>query len=176
MTKERTVLVKKDKEQGAALSNFTKIGRSFHKKNSWKKLSKLKSGRYPDWMKTFHGGACPRTPLEGHAFGPRLGKRSVFILDPRLQSHACQWCGSCSLEYWRTKCMNFSKKSIYSQRNKKDGQENREGQRTNCWLTNLSSKTVKGGRPDSEWLGLIIKKHLVWYHPHGYFNVRGCLV
>ena len=31
MTKERTVLVKKNKEQGAAVSNSTKIGQSFHK-------------------------------------------------------------------------------------------------------------------------------------------------
>ena len=34
--------------------------------------------------KKFHGGACIRTPLEAYAFGARLGKRSVFILDPRL--------------------------------------------------------------------------------------------
>ena len=26
----------------------------------------------------------PRTPLEAYAFDARLGKRSVFILDPRL--------------------------------------------------------------------------------------------
>ena len=31
MTKERTVLVKKNKEQGAAVTNSTKIGQSFHK-------------------------------------------------------------------------------------------------------------------------------------------------
>ena len=31
MTKERTVLVRKNKEQGAAVSNSTKIGQSFHK-------------------------------------------------------------------------------------------------------------------------------------------------
>ena len=27
----------------------------------------------------------PRTPLEAYAFDARLGKRSVFILDPRLE-------------------------------------------------------------------------------------------
>ena len=27
----------------------------------------------------------PRTPLEAYAFDPRFGKRSVFILDPRLK-------------------------------------------------------------------------------------------
>ena len=28
----------------------------------------------------------PRTPLEAYAFDARFGKRSVFILDPRLCS------------------------------------------------------------------------------------------
>ena len=28
----------------------------------------------------------PRTPLEAYAFDARFGKRSVFILDPRLTS------------------------------------------------------------------------------------------
>ena len=28
----------------------------------------------------------PRTPLEAYAFDARFGKRSVFILDPRLSS------------------------------------------------------------------------------------------
>ena len=27
----------------------------------------------------------PRTPLEAYAFDARFGKRSVFILDPRLR-------------------------------------------------------------------------------------------
>ena len=29
-------------------------------------------------------GCMPRTPLEAYAFDARFGKRSVFILDPRL--------------------------------------------------------------------------------------------
>ena len=29
----------------------------------------------------------PRTPLEAYAFDARFGKRSVFILDPRLAMH-----------------------------------------------------------------------------------------
>ena len=36
-------------------------------------------------------------------------------------------------------------------------EESREGRRTNCWLTNLSSRSVKEERRDSEWLRLIIK-------------------
>ena len=28
----------------------------------------------------------PRTPLEAYAFDARFGKRSVFILDPRLKA------------------------------------------------------------------------------------------
>ena len=39
--------------------------------------------------KKLHGGACPRTPLEPCAFGARLGNRSPFILDPRLQILLC---------------------------------------------------------------------------------------
>ena len=35
----------------------------------------------------------PRTPLEAYAFDARFGKRSVFILDPRLTS-AFFWNGS----------------------------------------------------------------------------------
>ena len=63
-----------------------------------KKLSKLKSGQYPDWMtqvtlgsekkkkKKNSPGCMPRTPLEAYAFDARFGKRSVFILDPRLKA------------------------------------------------------------------------------------------
>ena len=61
-----------------------------------KKLSKLKSGQYPEIHKSrkgdvrklksraFHGDAWPRTLQEAYSFGPCLGNRSVFILDPRL--------------------------------------------------------------------------------------------
>ena len=38
-------------------------------------------------QKRFHGGACLWTPLEAYAFDARLEKRSVFILDPRLQHY-----------------------------------------------------------------------------------------
>ena len=34
--------------------------------------------------KKIHG--VPRSPLEAYAFDARFGKRSVFILDPRLSS------------------------------------------------------------------------------------------
>ena len=39
----------------------------------------------------------PRTPLEAYAFDARFGKRSVFILDPRLlpdkySGNQRQWC------------------------------------------------------------------------------------
>ena len=61
--------------------------------------STLKSGQYPVWMtrkprkgnsgvkiqKNLLGEPVPRTLLESCAFGARLGNRSVFILDPRLQ-------------------------------------------------------------------------------------------
>ena len=32
----------------------------------------------------------PRTPLEAYAFDARFGKRSVFILDPRLPPVTCR--------------------------------------------------------------------------------------
>ena len=58
-----------------------------------KKLSKVKSGQYPDWMtqvtlggkkKKILRGACLGPPLGAYTFDARFGKRSVFILDPRL--------------------------------------------------------------------------------------------
>ena len=38
----------------------------------------------------------PRTPLEAYAFDARFGKRSVFILDPRLTPYPYPPCFSCS--------------------------------------------------------------------------------
>ena len=38
-------------------------------------------------IQKFPGGARLRTPLDACAFGPRLGNRSVFILDPRLKTY-----------------------------------------------------------------------------------------
>ena len=35
-------------------------------------------------FKKILGGVCPRTLLQAYAFGARLGKLSVFILDPPL--------------------------------------------------------------------------------------------
>ena len=37
----------------------------------------------------------PRTPLEAYAFDARFGKRSVFILDPRLSRQQQESAGVC---------------------------------------------------------------------------------
>ena len=37
----------------------------------------------------------PPDPLEAHSFGSRLGKRSIFILDPRLSlNFTSRWSGA----------------------------------------------------------------------------------
>ena len=47
--------------------------------------------------KTFLGKPAPQTPLDSAcAFGPRLGNRSVFIPDPRLEKDIC--CSFVSLQ------------------------------------------------------------------------------
>ena len=73
-----------------------------------KKLSKLKSGQFPDWMTQVTLGSgkkkkkkiTGRTPLEAYAFDARFGKRSVFILDPRLTFYLVisdLWSADCSV-------------------------------------------------------------------------------
>ena len=44
----------------------------------------------------------PRTPLEAYAFDARFGKRSVFILDPRLELLLLTSCALDYLEFYNT--------------------------------------------------------------------------
>ena len=46
-------------------------------------------------------GCMPRTPLEAYAFDARFGKRSVFILDPRLLAICWAKAVSSFLSYFR---------------------------------------------------------------------------
>ena len=46
-------------------------------------------------------GCMPRTPLEAYAFDARFGKRSVFILDPRLLAICRAKAVSSFLSYFR---------------------------------------------------------------------------
>ena len=70
-------------------SEFSQINKFFMKKKTFQvkiwPISWLNdSGGFREWKKNNSPECMPRTPLEAYAFDARFGKRSVFILDPRL--------------------------------------------------------------------------------------------